>query len=227
LKANAGLLALKALRLQRSRVIESLAAHHIIHQQQLHGIPIHRAYVTVHMDRQGRVYLVKNRAVPSDLLEPSARFKISQSGARRRALKSVGKKASAFSVIANDKIWFPLQSRLRPAYRVRIQQRKPRADWVIFVDGENGRVMRKYDNLSEASAPASVFDPNPVIALGGSRQLLRNGQLEQPPREAYTDVTLRDLKSRKRLDGRRVNTSLTRRQFQSNDGQFRFTSDHP
>src|SRR5213078_2573891 len=65
LKAHVELFALKGLRLQRTRIIESLGAHHVIHQQQLHGLPIHRAYVTVHLDRKGRIYLVKNRAVPA------------------------------------------------------------------------------------------------------------------------------------------------------------------
>ncbi len=227
LKANVELFALKGLRLQRTRIIESLGAHHVIHQQQLHGLPIHRAYVTVHLDRKGRIYLVKNRAVPRDLLEPSASFKIRRPGARRRALRSAGKKSDLFRVIANEKMWFPLQSKLRPAYRVRLLQQKPRADWIIFVDGETGRILRKYDNLAEATAVASVFDPNPVIALGGSAQLFVNGRLQPPPEEAYTRVTLRELKSKKRLDGRRVSTSLTRRQFQSKDGQFRFSSNDP
>ncbi len=47
LKANVDML---ALRLRRTRTIESLGAHHIIHQQQLEGLPIYRAYVTVQIE---------------------------------------------------------------------------------------------------------------------------------------------------------------------------------
>lgn len=227
LKTNIDLLALNALRLRRSRVIESLGAHHIIHQQRLKGLPIHRAYVTVHLDRDGRVYLVKNRAVPHDLLEPAADFKIAKTTARKRALRSATKKPGLALVAAAERMWFPLKSILRPAYRVRVRRRKPRADWIIFVDGETGRILRKYDNLAEATGVADVFDPNPVIALRGSRHLLRDGKALTPPPAAYTRVRLRDLYSSGYLDGRRVNTSLTRRRVQRKDRRFLFNSDQP
>jgi len=84
LKANKKILALEGIRLRRTRTIESLGAHHIIHQQRLKGIPIHRAYVTVHLGRDGHIYLVKNRAVPRDLLEPAANFKVKKASASKR-----------------------------------------------------------------------------------------------------------------------------------------------
>ena len=90
-------------------------------------------------------------------------------------------------------MWFPLKSKLRPAYRVQVRSRKPRGDWIIFVDGETGKILRKYDNLAEATGLGCVFDPNPVIALRGAGQLLDNGHLQTPPLTAYSKVTLRDL----------------------------------
>ncbi len=226
LKANVDLLALKALRLRRTRVIESLGAHHIIHQQRLRGVPIHRAYVTVHLARGGRVYLVKNRAVPHELLRPAADFKIAKATARQRALRSVTKKPGQARVAAAERMWFPLKSILRPAYRVRVRQLKPRADWLIFVDGETGRTLRKYDNLAAATGVADVFDPNPVIALRGTRQLLQDGKAQiPPPRAAYTRVRLRDLDLSGYLDGRRVSTRLTRRRVRQRDRRFVFSKD--
>ena len=92
LETNEELLGLRGLRLRHARILESLGAHHVIHQQRLKGLPIHRAYATVHMDRKGRVYLVKNRAVPKELLEASADFQIAAVKARRIALRCVIKK---------------------------------------------------------------------------------------------------------------------------------------
>lgn len=207
--ANSKLLGSKGLSLHRVRQIESLSAHHVIFQQRLKRLPIQRAYITVHLGKEGSIYLIKNRAVPRDFLEPTADFVISESAARKKALLSVASRSKSIRVVKTEQMWFPLKSVLRPAYRVRIQKRSPSADWVIFVDGATGRVLRKYDNLSEAVF-ARVFDPNPVIALRSARRLLRNGKPHLPPEAAYIRVRLRALTSRERIDGRRVTTSLTR-----------------
>jgi hypothetical protein len=62
-------------RLDLRRVIHGLGADHVIYQQIWRRRRIHRAYVTVHIGRDRRVYLVKSRLVPEDLLrrthEPS------------------------------------------------------------------------------------------------------------------------------------------------------------
>ena len=226
LKTNKEILALNGIRLRRTRTIESLGAHHIIHQQRLDGVPIHRAYVTVHLDRDRRVYLVKNRAVPRELAEPSAKFKVTQAAARKHALRSATKKPRLSGILACERMWFPLKSKLRPAFRVRIRCRKPRQDWIIFVDGETGRILKKYDNLAEGKGIANIFDPNPVIALGGPGRLLRDGHRQPPPKDAYSTVTLRDLNSSGRLDGRRVTTQLTKRRVHQPDRKFCFKSNH-
>jgi hypothetical protein len=227
LKANKKMLALEGIRLKRTRIIESLGAHHIIHQQRLERIPIYRAYVTVHMDRDRHIYLVKNRAVPRELLEPAAKFKVKQTSARKKALRSATKKPHLARICACERMWFPLKSKLRPAFRVRIRIRKPRQDWIIFVDGETGRILRKYDNLAEATATGKVFDPNPVIALGGPDRLIKDGHQQPPPEAAYSTVMLRDLNSSGHLDGRRVTTQPTKRRAHQPDLKFCFKSNHP
>jgi Zn-dependent metalloprotease len=226
LETNEELLGLRGLRLRRTRILESLGAHHVIHQQRLKGLPIHRAYVTVHMDRKGRVYLVKNRAVPKELLEASADFQIAAVKARRIALRCViKKKKSVAKVLETEKMWFPLKSKLRPAYRVRLQNLKPRGDWLVFVDGATGMILRKYDNLSQRTVVADLFDPNPVVTLRGTKLLLLDGEAQAVPQAAYTRVKLRDLNSGPFLDGRRVNTSLTRRRVRRTNRTFIFGDD--
>jgi Zn-dependent metalloprotease len=221
---NEDQLALKSLRLRRARIIESAGARHVILQQRLNKLPVYRAYVTVHMSRNGSVYLVKNRAVPAELALPAAEFKVPVATAKNRALRTV-RKGGAASVVTVESMWFPLKSKLRPAYRVRIRRKKPRQDWLIFVDGATGRILRKYDNLAAATAIAHVFDPNPVVALGGPAELMRNGRLRPVPAAAYKRVTLRDIKAGGRLDGPRVTTRPTRRRVNKPDRQFKFTSD--
>src|SRR3982750_10116 len=82
LQANADLLGLEGLPLRRRRVIPSRGAWHIIFDQQPLGHRIHRAYVTVHMNRDHVIYLIKNRAVPSTMLPVHASQKIRVSRAR-------------------------------------------------------------------------------------------------------------------------------------------------
>ena len=223
---NADLFGTAGVRLRRTRQIESLGAHHVIFQQRLHGLPIQRAYLTVHMARDGSIYLVKNRVVPGDFLLPAAEFAISRTTARKRALRSVASRSKSVAILSSEQLWFPVKSILRPAYRVRIQKRKPRADWVVFVDGETGRILRKFDNLSEAVF-ARIFDPNPVIALGSSRELVNDGKFLVPPDNAYVRVRLSALRNGRSLDGRRVSTSLTRRRVDLQRDDLRFASDNP
>jgi len=227
---NADLLGTARVRLRRVRQIESLGAHHVIFQQRMHGLPIQRAYLTVHMGKEGSIYLIKNRVVPRDFLAPAAEFAIDMSTARKRALNSVAARSKSVRIVASEQLWFPVKSILRPAYRVRIEKRKPRGDWVVFVDGETGRILRKFDNLSEAVF-ARIFDPNPVIALGSARRLLNNGKFLVPPNSAYVNVRLRALRNTGSLDGRRVSTSLTSRRVDLKRDDLKdgsnFASDNP
>jgi hypothetical protein len=120
-------------------------------------------------------------------------------------------------------MWFPLKSKLRPAYRVRVRCHTPRQDWIIFVDGDSGRILRKYDNLAEATGVAFVFDPNPAATLAAD-QLPHHGRTLPPPETAYTRVTLRGLNASGWLDGRRVTTKPTKRRTRQPNRQFLFRS---
>src|SRR5262245_25426552 len=83
LKHNVDLLGLKNIHLRRRRVIESLGARHIIFRQFLDELPIQRSYVTVHLDRNGSTYLVKNRSVPLEFAQPAADFRMDLKAAER------------------------------------------------------------------------------------------------------------------------------------------------
>src|SRR3954468_7324016 len=95
LAANADRLSLNGIlkELDARRCIESLGAWHVIFGQTHLDRYIHRAYVTVHMDRNKRVYLVKNRAVPAPLLPPHADVRIDAKRAVRIACANLGKRA--------------------------------------------------------------------------------------------------------------------------------------
>src|SRR5215470_3229831 len=229
LRVNAQLLGLAGVigRLRLQRVIESLGAQHLIFQQRYRDLRIHRAYVTVHIGRGRQIYLAKNRAVPRALLGDEPAFRVRAGAAQRHALRSLRISARDCRVLGVERMWFPQKEKLRPAFRVRIHRERPREEWIVHVDGRNGEILSKYDNLALAVGQAQVFDPNPVIALGDWRELLKNGRVRKPPAAAYSAVALGDLDGGGRLDGKRVTTRFTKGRVKKPDGRFIFTSAQP
>src|SRR5574342_133947 len=230
LRSNAQLLRLAGIhsQLRVQRVVHSLGATHVILQQRHRGIPVFRAYVTVHIGPGGRIYLIKNRAVPRAFLAERGRFRLSASRCRRRALRAIGTGVRGVKVMGAEKRWFPVEETVRPAYRVRVHREAPREEWIVYVNAATGGVLSKYDNLASARGTARVFDPNPVIALGDWKTLLSpKGRPRRPPDRAYTAVALDGLGSGDRLDGRRVTTSLTPKRQRRADHRFVFDSVDP
>lgn len=221
LRANEDLLGLKGLRLTRRRTIRSAAAEHVIFSQSLLGRPIHRAYVTVHLDPEKRVYLVKNRAIPAHLAaKAGGAFELGMGKAQRIARRVLAGKKARLTLLDVRECWFPRGATVLPAYRVRVHRATPktRSEEILFIHARTGLVLSRYDNLASLNVPARLFDPSPLARLDDWRTL------EQPPRagsgnvrsarlpgpETYRAVTLRDLPASRRLDGARVSTALTR-----------------
>ena len=218
LSVNADLIGLRGVlrTLHRRLILRSAGGWHVIHTQRLFGYRVHRAYVTVHMNRHRQVYLVKNRAVPHDIVvklsKQRDRHQLGMDECERLAIRSLSRTTGFRRVKDREKLWYPDGDRLRPAFRFRVLQSSPRHEWIIHVDAAKGTIICKYDNLSLASGSARVFDPNPVIALNGALDKLIDddlSELEVPPR-AYTPVRLLGLDGNGFLDGEHVTTKLTR-----------------
>jgi hypothetical protein len=218
--------------LTRPRVIESLGAHHVIFQQVHQGQRVHRAYLTVHLARDGRVYLVKNRVVPVALLPAAPKTRITPERAVLLARRALPGRALEVRVLGRpERLWLPARTRLHPTYRVRIHRRTAhrRGEWIVYVDRETGAIRSRYDNLAEARGRARVFDPNPVCALDGAERLLGadGTPVSRVPRDAYTDVVLDGLARGPYLSGRRVTTEFTRPRVRRADHRFCFESTEP
>jgi hypothetical protein len=88
LSANADILGLEDVCLQHRHAKPSCGGWHVIFSQQHLKRRIHRAYVTVHMNRSHEVYLIKNRAVPVKGLPGRVGKAITQERARQIARRS-------------------------------------------------------------------------------------------------------------------------------------------
>ena len=211
---------LKGLRIQR--VIRSLGATHVILKQVHAGHRVHRGYVTVHMDRARQVFLAKNRSVPARLLPEKFDKKIGLDLAVSKARNSLPKKRRDADLRETEKLWFPLEDELIPAWKVRLTREAPREEWIVYVNAHNGRILSRYDNLAEAKDPrAQIFDPNPVIALGDHELLLTPKRTpRRPPPVAYHTVALTGLDGSGTLSGEKVSTAPTRGRIKRPDRQF-------
>jgi hypothetical protein len=226
LLAHADLLGLTGLGhdLAHRKTLSSVGAQHVILSQRLRGIRIHRAYVTVHMDRAQRVYLVKNRAVPAGFLPLRPAQTIGPAAAARIALRRATRGDRRGHVMEIEPVWFPAKTRLHPAWKVRVHRERPRAEWLVYVDAATGRVRSAVDNLASARGRARVFDPNPLAAAPGWVPLSQRGRPRRPPAESYREVALTGIAEGGLLDGGRVTTALTRGRVRRRDGQFLFDS---
>jgi hypothetical protein len=213
LRANAALLGLAGVftDLEWRKNIPSRGGWHVIFNQTFRGTRIHRAYVTVHMNRRKEVYLVKNRAVPAEQLPAKVPADIGVTRARGLALRAVRRDARGLRAAAPETVWFPVKARLRLAHKFRIRRERPVQEWIVYIDAESGTLLSKYDNVAEATARACVFNPNPVVALGDWRLLLRSDKpVRKIPAPAYERVVLRGVPASGTLNGPRVTTKLTR-----------------
>ena len=212
--ANAALFKLEAgvSELAVQRVIRSLGATHVIFRQVHDRHRVHRGYVTVHMDRSGRVYLSKNRSVPPRLLPGKFERKIDRNEAVRRARRSLPKRDRLSDVRETERLWFPRENELVPAWKVRLTRASPREEWIVYLSARNGAILNKYDNLAEAvRGLGHVFDPSPVTALGDHALLLNEKKKpRRPPPVAYREVILEGLDGGGTLSGEKVTTAPTR-----------------
>jgi hypothetical protein len=207
--------------LERRQIVHGLGATHVILQQIYRGARVHRGFITVHIGRGGRIYLVKNRAVPSRLLGGEPGFVISRARAIECALGAIRRTARSARVVGIERRWFPRKRKLIPTLRVRIRNKSPREDWIVYVHAEKGTLVSRWDNLALGAGVARVFDPNPVVALGDHRPLLIGGEPDpNPASKTYRRVRLRDLTLTGRLDGERVSTRLTPGRVRHPEHQF-------
>lgn len=209
--------------LEVQRVILSLGGAHVIMRQSHAGRRVHRGYVSVHMDRTGRVFLVKNRSVPARLLPAAFEKRIGRDEAVRRARQSLPKRERRGELRETEALWFPREATLLPAWKVRFTREKPREEWIVYVNARNGAILTRYDNLAEASVGRGlVFDPSPVTALGDHALLLDSKKRpRRPPPVAYREVALAGLDGRGTLSGEKVTTGPTHaRRVRRPDLQF-------
>ncbi len=204
------------------RIVHGLGAEHVIFQQRWKRRRVHRAYVTVHIGaKDRRVYLVKSRAAPPQVLRSAPLERIGEARATRTALARVRRRGRTRVVDRPELLWYPAKKLLHPAWRVRVHRTTPRAEYLIYVNAETGSVIDVYDNLAALTGRGRVFLPNPMARDRRFEPLDEQDEVRRPTARSYAEVSLAGLKGTGCLDGSRATTRLTRRRLKKPDHDFR------
>jgi Zn-dependent metalloprotease len=213
--------------LRFDKVSESLAASTVLFQQYFKGTPIHGAWVSIHLDRERRIFMVKNDTVPVEKLTkrigklktvmlPAAKI----DAMIRKKIRDLG---ALGTPVTKERMIYPLRGMLRPVWKVKFGTKQPVASWILFLDAATGTVIDERNVLRKVSGRGMVFIPNPVVALDND-ELGDEADKDQPAlRKAYRTVELRDLAGSGYLTGPYVDTSRTKKRVRSTSNEFLLT----
>jgi Zn-dependent metalloprotease len=215
--------------LRYEKTAESLGARAALFQQYYRRIPIHGAWVVVHIDKRNRVFLVKNDTVPVDRLEEKL------AGTKRRFLGAdkidaiISKRAKAHGTlstrVSKERMIYPRRGNLLRVWKVKFGTRNPAGSWVLFIDRITGHIVEELDVLRKTIGRGAIFSPNPVVTLDRDDLSDRADRTQSILRPAYRTVTLNGLKPGGYLQGPYADTTNTRRCARSATGDFLYTRD--
>ncbi len=213
--------------LHYDKTTESLGAWTVLLQQHYRRIPIHGAWVAVHINRQRRVFMVQNDTIPLERLQEKLGGRrpefLPADRIREIIEKQVKARGTLCTKIDKERMIYARMGSLRWVWKVKFGTKEPAGSWILFIDRTNGHLIEERDVLRKITGRGQVFLPNPVVAL--NRDDLRDeGDLDQNAfRKAYRMVRLNDLDPGGCLKGPYVDTTATRRCARSATGSFIYT----
>ena len=172
-------------------------------QQRVDGIPVLGSEATLSLGAEREPLLVDHTWGPVARPAPA---RVSKTAAIRRALSFAHVQALRAPARAG-RVILPLLRRM--AWRVVLPSARPLGDFEVLVDARSGALVRLRNLVKNATTPALVFDPNPVVEQGSRDGLADNGNSDSGvPRSLYRTVTLQGLDPSGCLAGEWVRTDL-------------------
>jgi pre-peptidase/thrombospondin type 3 repeat protein/fungalysin/thermolysin propeptide len=157
-------------------------------RQRVGGVPVLGSDATLSLGADGARLLVDHTwgrlAAPAAArLSKAASVRVARAAIHLRALRTPVRAA---------RVVLPELRRL--AWRVLLPAARPLGDFEVLVDARSGKVLRVRNLLKEATTPALVFDPNPVVEQGSRDGIADNNNSDTGvPASLYRSVTLEDL----------------------------------
>jgi Zn-dependent metalloprotease len=212
--------------LKFEKTTESLGASTVLFQQYFESTPIHGSWVAVHMDKQNRVFMVKNDTVPvSKLKEKISKAKVGlvpSSKIDAIVKKKIKEHGVLDSTIKKESMIYALKGNLRRVWKVKFGTKKPAGSWILFIDKANGHILEERDVLWKAAGKGKVFMPNPVVALDRDDLFDKKDKDQTIFKGAYRTVALNGLGPGGYLKGPYVDTTITPKCAKSSNLEFTY-----
>lgn len=217
--------------LRFEKTSESIASIAVFFQQYFNDKPIHAAWVAIHIDRQNRIFLVKNETVSTARLTRKLSKKPESPLSPKDIDTIIANLVSSYgeldSGIEKESMIYGIKGRITEVWKVKFSTKNPRGTWILFIEKNTGSIIDDKNILWNAEGKGRVFLPNPVVTLDRD-DLLDN--MDTDPRilePAYKTVVLPDLKPEGYLSGPYVDTHLTPGRVKSKTLDFRYPRDNP
>jgi Zn-dependent metalloprotease len=215
--------------LRYERTVESLGGTTVLFQQYHGDTPIHAAWVTIHIDRENRIFLVKNDTVPvskvSEGLARKSGVDLSAKEVDGIVKEHIGEYGVLDSEIRKETMVYAKRGQLREAWKVKFSTKSPKGSWILFIDRRTGAIIEERNVLWKATGKGRVFMPNPVVTLDRDDLLDKRDGSQEVFTRAYRTVTLQGLEPGGYLKGPYVDTGNTRKRASSPALDFRYTRD--
>jgi Zn-dependent metalloprotease len=217
--------------LRYDRTVESVGSYAVTFQQYYDDTPINAAWVAIHINRQNRVFLVKNETVSTKRLktkfskraEPVLPVKEIDPVIEEH-IKSLG---DLDSTIRKESMIRVVKGRVAEIWKVKFSTRNPRGAWILFIDKGTGTILEEKNLLWEAKGRGMVFLPNPVVTLDCDNLRDEMDKDQEVLGPAYRTVELEDLDPEGYLSGPYVDTKITKNRVKSGDFTFLYTREEP
>ncbi len=182
--------------------------YHIKYQQVYQEIPVLYAYISIHLNSEFKIIMIKNNYQLFIELDTEA---ILNGGlSKEKAIEIAHEYLNAQTRLKRDSTAdvaiLPNDDQFYLTWEIRVALKNPPEGHHAYVDVRNGDIIKKMDIFRRKSnGKGKVFIPNPVVALKDP-DLTPESDI---PEEAYTKVVLKGLDSSGFLSGEYVDTIYT------------------
>ncbi|SHI48157.1 Zn-dependent metalloprotease [Clostridium cavendishii DSM 21758] len=130
---------------------DKLGFTHYKYQFQVDGISVYGSEVIVHVNKDGIINTINGQTEPSlPIAQYSKNYKVSKDVALKNALKEVKVKEDKVTKNKIDSVIYESNKKWYSVYQVNLAGQG--FNWIVFVDGESGKTIDKYDNLAHEAA---------------------------------------------------------------------------
>ena len=153
--------------LETADVQHGLAGTRTLFDQQLAGLPVHDARITVNQNADGTVTDVYSThraldAAPSSVpsLSPAQAEDVARDAAGTTSLRMPSK---------IEPVWFPTSgSDVRLAWRMTVYSEQPLGDFLTLVDDASAKVLFQENRIAFDSGSGFIYEPNPIQTSGNT-----------------------------------------------------------